>query len=66
MPAQVMQIVGDNMKKIIIILSLLFLLLPVAWAKRVAAPKVEPVTHDGIQYIAPMTTEEENTFKHWM
>jgi hypothetical protein len=44
---------GNNMKKIIIISSLWFLVLPVAWAKRIAAPKVEPVTHDGIQYIAP-------------
>jgi hypothetical protein len=41
------------MKKIIVILSLLSLLLPVAWAKRIAPPKVEPVTHEGIQYIAP-------------
>ena len=41
------------MKKIIVILSLLSLLLPVAWAKRIAPPKVDPVTHEGIQYIAP-------------
>jgi len=46
-------IVGNDMKKIIIILCLLFLLLPVAWAKRIPAPKVELVTHDGIQYIVP-------------
>jgi hypothetical protein len=41
------------MKKIIVILPLLSLLLPVAWAKRIAPPKVEPITHEGIQYIAP-------------
>ena len=41
------------MKRIIIILSLLFLLLPLAWAKRLLPPKVEPVIHEGIQYIAP-------------
>jgi hypothetical protein len=41
------------MKKIIIIMGLLFLLLPAAWAKRIAPPKVEPVTHEGIRYIVP-------------
>ncbi len=45
--------VGNDMKNIIIILSLLFLLYPVAWAKRIPPPIVQPVIHDGIQYIAP-------------
>lgn len=41
------------MKKIIIIFSVFFLLVPIVWAKRIPAPKVEPVTHNGIQYVAP-------------
>jgi hypothetical protein len=41
------------MKKTIIILSALLFLSPVALAKRIPAPKVEPVVHDGIQYVSP-------------
>jgi hypothetical protein len=45
--------VGSNMKIIIIVSAVLFILLPVAWAKRLPTPIVEPVTYDGIRYIAP-------------
>ena len=44
------------MKNIIIILAAFItcsFLPPVALAKRIPAPKVEPVIHNGIQYIAP-------------
>ena len=49
-------IIGNKMKINIIMLAVLatFSFLPtVALAKRIPAPKVEPVIHDGIQYIAP-------------
>jgi hypothetical protein len=48
--------VVNTMKKIIIILAawaVLTFLPPLALAKRIPAPTVEPVIHDGIQYIAP-------------
>ncbi len=41
------------MKEICIVFFLLFLVLPLARAKRVAPLKVEPVTHGGIRYVAP-------------
>ncbi|RPI79588.1 MAG: hypothetical protein EHM45_02335 [Desulfobacteraceae bacterium] len=40
-------------KKFHIILLAIFILSPVVWAKRIPAPKVDPVVYNSIQYVAP-------------
>jgi hypothetical protein len=44
---------GPAMKLIIIVLTVFLFAIPLAWAKRLPTPHVEPVIYDGIRYVVP-------------
>jgi hypothetical protein len=54
-----------KMKRYLLIALVASFALSSAWAKRTAAPKVDPVTHEGVKYLTPNDNGRKGYVQAW-